>query len=162
MFLLDSIVRSLNIILLMKSPSRMWLILLGCWRSWVSQDTTLSSPPPTKPLRVWAPMHWRDFRAIRRPSKVTQTQTLQQWLAFYINCRKPELYLCLMRKLYERKWSRWLTARLPDSVPMKWFTYFLFFHMFDFFQFKSRWNHNGSGTYKVLASCEQQSCVEEW
>lgn len=48
--------------------------MLVCWRSWVSPVITLSSPPPTKPLTVWAVTFWRDFRATRRSSKVNWTE----------------------------------------------------------------------------------------
>lgn len=78
----------LNKLIPLKSSSRTWHRTLDSWKSWVSQDNTLSLPPPTKPLKAWAVMCWRGFRATRRSSKVNQTFILSGLSHFFSALRQ--------------------------------------------------------------------------
>lgn len=160
----------------MKSSSRIWHRELDCRISWVSQDITLCLPPPTMPLTVWAATCWRDFRATRRSSKVTQTfilersvsvtecpkdhsrpfKTLQRRLGVYISCSKVEPYLYFRMKVQGKKSSGSPGGIYARHTVTRFFSSFFFScsTSCNLKQMKPQW----IGAYTHLANCSTKLC----
>lgn len=145
----------------MKSSSRIWHRELDCRISWVSQDITLCLPPPTMPLTVWAATCWRDFRATRRSSKVTQTFILERSVSVtecwvYISCSKVEPYLYFRMKVQGKKSSGSPGGIYARHTVTRFFSSFFFScsTSCNLKQMKPQW----IGAYTHLANCSTKLC----